>query len=110
MFLGDGAEANRYYQETFGLSVVEAQAAGLPVVASAVGGIPETVADGAGILVPPGDAVALTDALQELIRTPGEWDAMGRRGRRHVEQSFDQQKIQARLEELYRSLAVAGLP
>lgn len=104
IFLLPGVEAASGSVEAQGRVLVEAQAARLPVVASAVGGIPETVGDGAGILVPPGDPEALADALDGLIRTPGTWPDMGRLGRRHVEARFDQRQIHARLEALYRSL------
>lgn len=56
-------------EEATSISVLEAQACGRPVVASAIGGLREVVDDGAnGLLVPPGDAVALADALERLIR------------------------------------------
>jgi glycosyltransferase involved in cell wall biosynthesis len=65
------------------LSVVEARAAGLPIVASRVGGIPETVDDGLnGVLVPPGDSKALSGALQTLVddhRLRGKLAATGLR-------------------------------
>lgn len=57
--------------ESFGLTVLEAQAAGIPVIASDVGGLAETVTDGVnGLLFPPGDATALTRALTTLLQAP----------------------------------------
>jgi glycosyltransferase involved in cell wall biosynthesis len=58
--------------EPFGIVVAESLAAGTPVVASATGGIPEIVTDGAeGLLVPPGDVAALTAALERMTRDDG---------------------------------------
>ncbi len=58
--------------EPLGIVNLEAMACGSPVVASAVGGIPEVVADGeTGLLVPAGDAAALAAAINTVIRTPG---------------------------------------
>jgi L-malate glycosyltransferase len=68
---------------TEGLSnaVMEAMAAGKPVVATAVGGTPELLADGRGVLVPPGDPVALADALATVLLDPGYADRLGRAAR-----------------------------
>lgn len=60
------------WREQFGRVVVEAQAAGVPVVASDSGALPEVVA-GAGLLVPPGDPTALGDALVRFIEEPDLW-------------------------------------
>jgi glycosyltransferase involved in cell wall biosynthesis len=57
--------------EPFGVTYVEALAAGLPVVASSAGGAIEIVDESCGILVPPGDVEALTRALEQLIRDRG---------------------------------------
>lgn len=56
--------------ESFGMAIADARRRGLPVVASAVGGIPETVAGGGAILVPPGDAAALAAALERWMTDP----------------------------------------
>jgi glycosyltransferase involved in cell wall biosynthesis len=58
-------------EEPFGMPVLEATAAGVPVVASRVGGIPEVLEDGrTGLFVPPDDPVALASALNRLARDP----------------------------------------
>ncbi len=59
------------YHEGYGMVLAEALAAGLPVVSTAAGAIPETVPAGAGLLVPPGDAAALSRALSQMIGQPG---------------------------------------
>jgi glycosyltransferase involved in cell wall biosynthesis len=71
------------------LTVLEAMAAGRPVVASRVGGTPEVVADGeTGILVPPGDVGALAHAVDYLLADPERARRLGESGRRRVEEHF----------------------
>ena len=73
--------------EAFPNSLIEAMAAGLPVVATAVGGIPELVADGhTGRLVPPGDAEALAHALLDLLDGPTRAAELGRAARHRIAQ------------------------
>ncbi|HEY6508935.1 MAG TPA: glycosyltransferase family 4 protein [Vicinamibacterales bacterium] len=68
--------------EPFGLSLVEALLAGVPVVTSAAGGALEIVDDSCGTLTPPGDARAVADALRALIADPDRRERMGAAGRR----------------------------
>ena len=68
---------------------MEAMSQELPVVATWAGAIDEVVAPGVtGLLVPPGDAAALAEALSELIRAPDRRLAMGREGRRRILSEF----------------------
>jgi glycosyltransferase involved in cell wall biosynthesis len=57
-------------QETYGMAVAEALGRGLPVVSTSTGAIPELVGDDAGLIVPPGDTGALTDALSRMLDDP----------------------------------------
>jgi glycosyltransferase involved in cell wall biosynthesis len=60
-------------------AVLEAQARGLPVIVTRVGGLDEAVVDGeTGLMIEPGEAAAIADALQTLIRIPGMRTALGR--------------------------------
>jgi len=71
--------------EGFGIAVLEAMAMERPVVATATGGLPEIVRSGeTGLLVPPGDAVALAQAVMALLRDPARATAMGKAGRSRV--------------------------
>lgn len=69
-------------------SILEAMAAGVPVIASDVGGVCEAVGDDAGILIPPGDMQALKDALVRLLNNPLLGKKMGEAGRHKVETIF----------------------
>ncbi len=80
--------------EGFGLSLVEAQASGLPVVGAASGGIPDAVADGeSGLLVPPGDSAAAANALTALLDDEALRKAFGSAGRRRVEQTLNWDRV-----------------
>lgn len=86
-------------------AVLEAAWAGLPVVATRVGGVPEAVLDGeTGRLVPPGDDEALAAALSELVARPRERRAMGERGRELVRSGFTLEAAADGFLELYERL------
>jgi glycosyltransferase involved in cell wall biosynthesis len=70
-------------KEAYGMALLEAQAAGLPVVAGNVGGVPDIVRDGqTGILTPEGDAAAFAQELKALIVAPGRRETFGAEARR----------------------------
>jgi len=76
--------------DCFPLVVQEAMAAALPIVATAVGAIPEAVSDGqTGLLAPPGDARALRAALETLIDDPSRRHGMGTAGRAVAQRRYD---------------------
>jgi len=93
------------------LVVLEAMAAGLPVVSTRVGDAPSMVAEGeTGALVDPGSAGQLVDAMgrvQEMGPGARDW---GFRGRRRVEELYDFRRVQKEMESYYRELAGTGGP
>jgi glycosyltransferase involved in cell wall biosynthesis len=94
------------------ISILEAMAAGLPVVASTVGGVPEIVEDGkTGLLVPPGEAAALAAALELLLADATLRDRLGAAGRTRVRERFDLAQLRRAHVDLYtRELIRAGRP
>jgi glycosyltransferase involved in cell wall biosynthesis len=89
--------------------VLEAMAAGLPVAATAVGGLPEMVTPGrTGWLAPPGDAPALAAAVSRLLANPEEARALGRAGRQRVLQDFSLKTMAHRYETVLAGLLGRG--
>ena len=88
------------------LTLLEASATALPIVAADVGGNSEVVLDGkTGYLVPPQEAKALTQAmLRVMLLSENDRIAMGQAGRAHVVQNFDLERVVDRWESLYREL------
>jgi glycosyltransferase involved in cell wall biosynthesis len=77
------------HYESFGRTLVEAMAAARPVVATAVGGVPEIIDDGVtGLLVPPHDPSALASGVARLLSDPALRARMGRAGREHASRHF----------------------
>ena len=96
--------------ESFGIAIVEAMAAGLPVVGPAVGGIPELIVPGLnGELYPPGDVQALAGHLVHLLRSPGTRSRMGAESRR-IADRFRMNMTVERYFELYDSLLCRRFP
>lgn len=93
------------HMEGMSNALIEAMAAGLPVVATDVGGTPDVVLDGqTGILVPPRNPARLAEAIVTLLKDPERARAMGAAGRARVEGHFTTQTMVTRLEALYRGL------
>jgi 2-deoxystreptamine N-acetyl-D-glucosaminyltransferase/2-deoxystreptamine glucosyltransferase len=90
--------------EELGSVLVEAMQAGLPVVASAVGGIPEVVADGVtGRLVPPGDPAPLAAAIDEVLGDPGLAHRLGEAARARAP-AYHWERLAEQVLDVYRTL------
>jgi len=120
-FLGEVPidEVPRWYQrvtiyaftsrnEGFGLTLLEAMAAGAALVAARAGAAEEVVRDGdTGVLVPPGNADALAEALRPLMADPAKAQEMGARARAQILAEYDADREAARIVEVYRSVWAA---
>jgi glycosyltransferase involved in cell wall biosynthesis len=95
--------------EGLGVAALEAMAMAKPVVASAVGGLPESIADGeSGLLVPAGDPEALSAAVLALLRNPGRARMMGAAGRDRALEHYDRPVVVAQVMKLYQEVAAGG--
>jgi colanic acid/amylovoran biosynthesis glycosyltransferase len=95
-------------REGQGLVLQEAQAMGLPVVATLHNGFPDSVVQGkSAFLVPEKDVSALADRLFYLIENPGNWASMGRIGRKYVEENFDINNLNHQLVDIYEKLQMS---
>ena len=115
-FVGFQAEPGHYYalmdifaltseREAFGLVNAEAMRCGLPVVATNVGGIPDVVTHNqTGILVPPRDIPAITNALQTLIDNPDLRHRMGAAGKQRADTHFSAERYVNDVHQLYQHL------
>jgi len=90
--------------ENFPFSLLEAMAAGVAIVATRVGGIPEIVEDGtSAVLVPPKDEEALASSIVALLEDEAKAEELGRQARLRVEREFDYLTLAKRTRELYES-------
>jgi glycosyltransferase involved in cell wall biosynthesis len=95
--------------EPFGQVIIEGMAMGKPVVATNGGGVPEIVEDGkTGILVPMGDAAAMADAVCNLADDPVLARAMGRRGKKRVQEHFTLDQVARKIEAVYEFLCAGS--
>jgi glycosyltransferase involved in cell wall biosynthesis len=91
--------------EAFGRSAAEAQAAGVPVIATRLGGLPEVVEEGVtGLLIPPGDSDALAEAIRSLATDPERRQAMGAAGRERAQRLFTRAAHARAIQSVYDEL------
>ncbi len=101
VYVGASRRSERLGVEGFGISLVEASACGLPVVAGNSGGVPDAVQDGeTGFLVPPEDPAALADAICRLLGDATLATRLGGNGRRAVETHFNWDRVVRDLREI----------
>jgi glycosyltransferase involved in cell wall biosynthesis len=95
--------------DVFPTVIIEAMTAARPVVSTRLAGIPESVLHGeTGLLVSPGDTTELAQALEQLMRDPGQRSRLGRAGRARVEQHFRIEHTVAPLVELLQKTSVVS--
>ncbi|RPJ04081.1 MAG: glycosyltransferase [Deltaproteobacteria bacterium] len=91
------------------LAVLEAMQNGLAIIATRIGGIPEAVEHNrSGLLVPPGDAGALGDAIARLSADTQLRCAMGAEGKKRYEEQFRADQMVSRVESLYHLITAGG--
>lgn len=96
------------WHENMSNALLEAMAAGLPVIATKVGGNTEIVSRGGGILIPPHDPPALASAIDGLVRNRPQRIALGREARLVIEAGYTTLHMTRRLSDVYRSILENG--
>ena len=91
--------------ESFGLSMAEAMGAGLPIIATRVGALPEFIEDGVtGTLVPPGNVPALYRAILEKLENPARAETLADAGRERVHERFSWDQAAQKMTEIYQTV------
>jgi colanic acid/amylovoran biosynthesis glycosyltransferase len=98
------------HHEGIPVGLVEAMSHGVPVVATAAGGTTELLVPGTGLLVPPGDAAALADAIESLLKDRELNESLGCFGREHVARDYNLIRIVAALANEFETAAMAVAP
>lgn len=99
------------HAEGQGVVLLEAQASGLPVIATNTGGIPENIIHGkTGFLVPERDPAALAEKIEYLLKNEDKLQELGGAGRKHIEQNYDMDKMNDNLVELYQRVKGNYIP
>ncbi|MCP5126601.1 MAG: glycosyltransferase [Gammaproteobacteria bacterium] len=100
-----------HFQETFGLTILEAMAARRPVVVYDWGALPELVRDGVnGFVLPFGDVAGVASRLRELCRDPARLECMGEAGRQRALTGFGLERVSGQLREAYVSILAGRFP
>jgi colanic acid/amylovoran biosynthesis glycosyltransferase len=91
--------------EAQGLVLLEAQAAGVPVIASRTGGVPDSMIDGeTGLLVPEKDVDAIASSIMKLFKEPEKRREMGEKGKAFVKDNFDQKTLCMKMLSFYKDV------
>ena len=98
------------YFEGLPMSILEAMACGVPVIATAIGGIPEAIQDGVeGYLLAPGDVNGLAERIARLLSDDALAQSMGAAARSKVERQFSTAAVMPRLEQIYNDLGLSAV-
>ncbi len=95
--------------EPFGRVLVEAMGVGKPVIGTNSGGVPEIIVDGeTGLLVPPKDAEALAEAIEQMLSDPLQAQQMGEAGLNRARDLFDADRVADQVQDVYREVLAAN--
>ena len=97
---------NPSYYELFGMVNLEATACGVPVVSTRAGAIPEVATQDCGILVQPGDKIALKEAIFKILLDQRLWERMRENCRRHVLNNFSYEVIAPKILKIYEKVTL----